>query len=87
LFAHTGGLPLYLLETLKLFREREWLVPRLGDDGIWRLELVVEMATVVAQKRVGRELVPLGVRAMILARLSKLTQPARQLVMACAVRY
>ena len=85
LFAHTGGQPLYLLETLKLFRDREWLVPRVGDDGTWRLELVVEMAPVVAQKRVGRELVPPSVRAMILARLSKLTQPARQLVMASAV--
>jgi hypothetical protein len=85
LFAHTGGQPLYLLETLKLFRDREWLVPRLGADGVFRLELVVEMATVVAQKRVGRELVPPLVRTMILARLSKLTQPARQLVMASAV--
>lgn len=85
LFAHTGGQSLYLLETLKLFRDREWLVPRLGADGTWRLEEVVEMATVVAQKRVGRELVPPSVRAMIQARLSKLTQPARQLVMASAV--
>jgi DNA-binding SARP family transcriptional activator len=85
LFAHTGGQPLYLLETLKLLREREWLVPRLGADGTWRLELVVEMATVVAQKRARCELLPPSVRAMILARLSKLTQPARQVVMASAV--
>src|SRR6266699_4117481 len=27
LFAHTGGQPLYLLETLKMLRERQWLVP------------------------------------------------------------
>jgi DNA-binding SARP family transcriptional activator len=85
LFAHTGGQPLYLLETLKLLREREWLVPRLGADGTWRLELAVEMATVVAQERTRRELLPPSLRAMILARLSKLTQPARQLVMASAV--
>jgi predicted ATPase len=85
LFARTGGQPLYLLETLKLFRDREWLVPRVEADGTCWLELVVEMATVVAQKRVGRELVPPGVREMILARLSRLTQPARQLVMASAV--
>src|SRR6266446_3538098 len=85
LFAHTGGHPLYLLETLKLLREREWLVPRLGADGTWRLELAVEMATVVAQERARRELLPPSVRTMILARLSKLTQPARQLVMARAV--
>jgi DNA-binding SARP family transcriptional activator len=85
LFAHTEGLPLYLLETLKLFRDREWLVPRLGADGTWRLELVVEMATVVAQKRAAHDLVPSSVRAMILSRLSKLTRPARQLVMASTV--
>ena len=85
LFAQTGGQPLYLLETLKLLREREWLVPRLGADGTWRLEMAVEMATVVAQERARRELLPPSVRAMILTRLSKLTQPARQLVMASAV--
>src|SRR3989442_388325 len=43
------------------------------------------MATVVAKERARRELLPPSVRAMILARLSKLTQPARQLVMASAV--
>jgi len=76
---------LYLLETLKLLREREWLVPRLGADGTWRLEMAVEMATVVAQERARRDLLPPSVRAMILTRLSKLTRPARQLVMASAV--
>ncbi len=85
LFAHTGGQPLYLLETLKLLREREWLVPRLGADGTWRLELAVEMATVVAQERTRHELLPPSLRTLILARLSKLTQPARQLVMVSAV--
>ncbi len=85
LFAQTGGQPLYLLETLKLLREREWLVPRLGADGTWRLEMAVEMSTVVAQERARRDLLPPSVRAMILTRLSKLTRPARQLVMASAV--
>src|SRR6266851_509761 len=28
LFAYTGGQPFYLLETLKMLRDREWLVPR-----------------------------------------------------------
>src|SRR5437660_7878352 len=42
LFAHTGGQPFYLLETLKLFRDWQWLVPRLAADGTWRLELAVE---------------------------------------------
>ncbi len=36
LFAQTGGQPLYLLETLKLLRERELLVPRLEADGTWQ---------------------------------------------------
>jgi DNA-binding SARP family transcriptional activator/tetratricopeptide (TPR) repeat protein len=85
LFAHTGGQPLYLLETLRLLREREWLVPRLGADGTWRLELVVEMTAAVAHERSRRELIPPPVRAMIQARLAKLTQPARQLMMASAV--
>ncbi len=85
LFAHTGGQPLYLLETLKLLREWEWLVPRLEADGTWRLELAVEMATIVAQEQYRRALLPPSVRTMILARLSPLSQPARQLVMASAV--
>ncbi len=85
LFARTGGQPLYLLETLKLLREREWLVPRLGADGIWRLELAVEMATIVAQERSPRELLPPSVRAMVLAQLAKLAQSARQVVRANAV--
>ena len=85
LVVHTGGQPFYLLETLKLLRDRQWLVPRLGADGTWRLELAVEMATAVAQERVRCELLPPSVRAMIQARLSKLTQPALQVVMASAV--
>jgi len=76
---------LYLLETLKLLREQELLVPRLGADGVFRLEPTWEMVAAIGQKQSRRELVPPSVRAMILARLSKLTQPARQLVMASAV--
>jgi DNA-binding SARP family transcriptional activator/predicted ATPase len=85
LFAHTGGQPLYLLETLKLLREREWLVPRLGTDGTWKLEPVMDLAAAIAQERSWRELLPPSVRMMIQARLAKLSQPARQLVMAGAV--
>jgi alkanesulfonate monooxygenase SsuD/methylene tetrahydromethanopterin reductase-like flavin-dependent oxidoreductase (luciferase family)/DNA-binding SARP family transcriptional activator len=85
LFTHTGGQPLYLLETLKLLREQEWLVPRLGVDGTWRLELFVEMTAAIAQERSRRELLPPSVRAIIQARLAKLTQAARQLVRAGAV--
>jgi len=85
LFAQTGGQPLYLLETLKLLRERQWLVPQLGADGTWRLELVVDVAAVLAQERSRRELFPPSVRAMIQARLAPLSQAARRLVMASAV--
>src|SRR5947209_4805823 len=85
LFAHTGGQPLYLLETLKLLRERQWLVPRLDADGSWRLEPSVEMAAALAQEPSRYELLPPSVRAMIQVRLAKLPQPARRLVMAGAV--
>src|SRR5260221_446516 len=85
LFAHTGGQPLYLLETLTMLRERQWLVPTLGPDGTWRLELVMDIAAALAQERSRRELFPPSVRAMNQARLAPLSQPARQLVMASAV--
>jgi predicted ATPase len=85
LFAQTGGHPLYLLETLKLLREREWLMPRLGADGTWRLEPAVEIAAAFAQAQSRRELLPPSVRAMIQVRLAKLSQPARRVVMASAV--
>ncbi len=85
LFAQTGGQPLYLLETLKLFRDRGLLVPRLAADGTWRLEPAVEMAATVAQEGFRRELLPPSVRAMIQARLTKLASSARQLVRASAV--
>src|SRR5712692_7894987 len=85
LFAQTGGQPFYLLETLKLLRDRELLVPRLSADGTWKLEPSEEMAAAVAQERSRRELLPLSVRAIILARRGKLSPAARQVVMAGAV--
>ncbi|HEX6554237.1 MAG TPA: AAA family ATPase [Ktedonobacteraceae bacterium] len=85
LFAHTGGQPFYLLETLKMLREREWLIPRLAADGSWRLEPAVDMVAAVAQEGSRRELLPPSVRAMIQARVAKLSAAARQLVMAAAV--
>src|SRR2546421_537103 len=85
LFAHIGGQPFYLLETLKMLREREWLIPRLAADGSWRLEPAVDMIAAVAQEGSRRELLPPSVRAMIQARLAKLSAAARQLVMAAAV--
>jgi predicted ATPase len=85
LFAHTGGQPLYLLETLKLLREREWLVPRLSAEGVWRLQLGRDLAAALAQERSRRELLPPSVRALIQRRLAKVSAPARHLVMASAV--
>src|SRR2546421_160285 len=85
LFAHTGGQPLYLLETLKLFRDRQWLVARLSADGTWGLEPTGEMAAALVQEGSRRTLVPLSVRAMVLARLARLKPPTRQLVQASAV--
>jgi len=76
---------LYLLETLKLFRDRHWLVPRLRADGSWGLEPTGEMATALVQEGSRRALVPPSVRAMILARLARLQPPTRQLVQASAV--
>ena len=85
LFAQTRGQPWYLLETLKLLRDRQWLVPQLAADGVFRLEPTMEMAAAFAQGRSWRALLPPSVRTMILARLAKLSQPARQVVMASAV--
>jgi DNA-binding SARP family transcriptional activator len=85
LFTQTGGHPLYLLEMLKLLREREWLVPQLGANGTWQLTLTREMNTVIAQERLGSELFPPSVRALIQARIAKLSPLSRQLVMASAV--
>ncbi|HEX6555864.1 MAG TPA: AAA family ATPase, partial [Ktedonobacteraceae bacterium] len=85
LFAQTRGQPLYLLETLKLLRERQWLVPQLGVDGTWRLEPAVGIAEALAQESSRRALLAPSVRALIQARLAPLSQAARQLVMASAV--
>jgi DNA-binding SARP family transcriptional activator len=85
LFAHTDGQPLCLLETLKLLRDRQWLVPRRGVDGVFRLEPTMEMVAAIAREESGRELLPPSVRAMILTRLAQLTPAARQLIMASAV--
>src|SRR6266849_5443122 len=84
LFAHTGGHPLYLLETLKLLREREWLVPRLAADGVFRLEPSVDLAA-LGEARSRRDLLPPSVRTLLLARLAPLSQAARHLVQVSAV--
>ena len=84
LFARLGGQPLYLLETLKLLRERQWLRPQLTAEGVFRLEprgAGGGSGTGGSQ----RELVPPSVRAMIQTRLAKLSPPARHLVRASAV--
>jgi DNA-binding SARP family transcriptional activator len=85
LFVQTGGQPLYLLETLKLLRERKWLLPYLTAEGDFRLAPTEELMAALAQKESRRKLLPPSVRTMIQARLAKLSAPARQLVMAGAV--
>jgi len=85
LFARTGGQPLYLLETLKLLRERQWLLPHLTAEGVFRLAPAEELVAALARQESRRELLPPSVRAMIQTRLFKLSAPARQLVMASAV--
>ena len=85
LFVQTGGQPLYLLETLKLLRERHWLLPYLTAEGDFRLAPTDELVVALVQKESRRALLPPSVRAMIQTRLAKLSAPARQLVMASAV--
>jgi DNA-binding SARP family transcriptional activator len=85
LFARTGGQPLYLLETLKLLRERQWLVPRLTAEGVFRLAPAEELVAALARHQSRRELLPPSVRAMIQTRLARVSAPARQLVQASAV--
>jgi DNA-binding SARP family transcriptional activator len=85
LFTQTRGQPLYLLETLKLLCERHWLVPYLTGEGEFRLAPTEELVAALAQKESRRELLPPSVRAMIQTRLTRLSAPARQLVMAGAV--
>jgi DNA-binding SARP family transcriptional activator/tetratricopeptide (TPR) repeat protein len=85
LFARTEGQPLYLLETLKLLRERQWLLSRLTAEGVFRLAPTEELVAALARKESRRELLPPSVRAMIQARLARLSAPACQLVMASAV--
>jgi DNA-binding SARP family transcriptional activator len=85
LFAQTGGQPLYLLEMLKLLRERELLIPRMAANGTWRLEPTRKMVGAIEQEQFRHELVPPLIRAMIQARMAKLSQSACHLVMASAV--
>jgi len=85
LFAQTRGQPLYLLETLKLLRERHWLVPRLTAEGVFRLAPAEELVAALARQESRRELLPPSVRALIQTRLARMSAPARQLMMASAV--
>ncbi len=84
LFAQTGGQPLYLLETLKLLRDRQWLVPGLAADEVFRLEPSVDLAA-LGEARSRRDLLPPSVHTLILARLAPLSQAAHHLVQVVAV--
>ncbi len=85
LFAHTGGQPLYLLETLKLLCERQWLLPHLTAEGVFRLAPTGEPVATLARQESRRELLPRSVRELIQTRLARLSAPTRQLVMVNAV--
>lgn len=85
LFTRTDGYPLYLLETLKLLWDRQWLVSRLTPDGVLRLSPTKELLAALAQWKFEHELVPPPVRVLIQTRLAKLSPPARYLVQASAV--
>jgi DNA-binding SARP family transcriptional activator len=63
LFAQTGGQPLYLFETLKLLRDRQWLVPRLTAEGVFRIAPTEELVAALARQESRRELLPPSVRA------------------------
>src|SRR5207237_6929750 len=71
LFAQTGGQPLYLLETLKLWRERQWLLPQLGADGSWKVEPTQDLAAALSQDQARGELGPPSVREVSLGRLAR----------------
>jgi DNA-binding SARP family transcriptional activator len=85
LYVHTGGQPLFLLETLKLLRDRQGLVPWRRPDGTWKLGLDRERITTLIQERSRGELIPSTLRALILARLARLSPSARQLALVSAV--
>ena len=85
LYAQTEGQPLYLLETLKVLRERGWLLPGPTTGEVFRLVPSEELMEALARKESRRELLPPSVRAMIQVRLARLSAPARRLVMANAV--
>jgi predicted ATPase len=85
LYTHTGGQPLFLLETLKLLRDRQGLVPRRRPDGTWKLVLDKERITTLTQERSRSELIPTSLRTLIMAHLARLSPSARQLALVSAV--
>jgi DNA-binding SARP family transcriptional activator len=85
LYAHTGGQPLFLMETLKLLRDRQGLVPWRRPDGTWKLALDRERITTLTQERSRSELIPTSLRTLIMAHLARLSPSARQLALVSAV--
>jgi DNA-binding SARP family transcriptional activator/tetratricopeptide (TPR) repeat protein len=82
LAAETDGQPFYLVETLKVLLEEGMLLMRSRADG----ERVVEVGPAWQSKKGAlRGLLPKSVREVILARLSRLSAEASELVRAGAV--
>ena len=77
LHTETAGQPLFLLETLRAFFERNALVPRSRADGSWAIGLPPALKL--------DSVLPPGVRDVIHSRLARLVPAARELVAAASV--
>ena len=81
LFAETSGQPFFAVETIRALLERGTLALRMRDDGGWEVAPHVGVADLATLGNV----LPPGVRAVVRARLARLTHPARELLAAAAV--
>jgi DNA-binding SARP family transcriptional activator len=78
LFDETGGHPFFILQILKSFSERGLL--QRNDAGLWTLA-----AGAPAERAEPSQSIPSGIRALIHARLVRLSPPALTACLACAV--
>lgn len=84
LYDETDGLPFFITETLKALVEQGILTPNPAQDGMWLVDwTAVEDGSGGLSPLQG--IIPSGIRAMILTRLSQLTPAASALLTAAAV--
>jgi DNA-binding SARP family transcriptional activator/tetratricopeptide (TPR) repeat protein len=81
LYAETGGLPFFLLETLKTLVERGILAVQTTEDGA----PAIDIAPAIRNEHLLRGILPPGVREVIRARLARLPSHALSLLTAGAV--